>query len=321
MTTYRTAHLLAPEYRDISANEVIPAESFNLDNIREVQKQLIAQADKDPIQPDSKWIAPAKGNQPAVDMYVYYPKTRHTSTALPVIYYSHGGGYVMGNARLSSPMLFAIAEETGAVVVSLEYRVASETPFPAQINDAYYGLSYLIENADTLGINRDKIVLMGESGGGGLTANLSLMVRDKNTFSVAGQVLIYPMLDCRTGGEHSLYQSKFTGEFIWTPTHNQTAWQILRGSQNIAQNQISYYSASLASDVSHLPPTCIITASMDLFVNENLDFANRLIEAGVPTELHIISGVYHGFDHLAPNLPQAQNLFKWRNEAIQRMIA
>lgn len=322
MSHYRSVHLLAPEYQDLSPltlSDTPPP--FDLASIRAKQQALIAEADQLPNQPDGQWTAPAEGQQPAVTMYVYYPKQREQGEPLPLIYYAHGGGYVMGHARMKGDVFLAMADATGAVVVSVEYRVACEQPFPAQVNDAYHSLRYLVENAESLGIVREQIVLMGDSGGGGLIANLSLMVRDKNAFGVAGQVLIYPMLDCRTGGAQSCYQSRFTGEFVWTAEQNQTAWAILRNRQEIAPHELGYYSASLATDLSGLPPTCIITASLDLFANENLDFANRLIEAGVPTELHLINGVYHDFNSINPTSPQTQNFIAWRNGAVKSMFS
>lgn len=129
-------------------------------------------------------------------MYVFEPKVRADKS--PVIYFIHGGGYLVGSAQQNAE-LFEPAEQVGAVVVNVEYRQAGDAPLPADTNDAYHALSYVFDNAESLGFDEDKIIIMGESAGGGLAARLALKVRDLGEYQPAGQVLICPILDHHTG--------------------------------------------------------------------------------------------------------------------------
>ncbi|OOF60285.1 alpha/beta hydrolase [Rodentibacter myodis] len=264
------------------------------------------------------WIVPSEGSQPAVNLYVYKPQ--QVKGKLPVIYFIHGGGYVMGNAKSGGDSLQTIADRQKAAVVSLEYRLASEAPFPADLNDAYHGLRYIYQNAEKLGLDNQRVVLMGESAGGGLTARLALYTRDQREFAPEGQVLIYPMLDYRTGTDTSPYRNPYSGEFAWTAAANRLGWTALRGGQSISDGQMPYFSPAMAKKLDNLPPTFIMVGDLDLFVNEDIDYANKLIQAGVPTELFVIPGVFHVFEMANPEGQKTKNYLNWRSNAIDQMF-
>ncbi|PJG86344.1 alpha/beta hydrolase [Conservatibacter flavescens] len=266
-----------------------------------------------------KWTAPAQDNQPAVDLYVYAPKGTDNQT-LPTVYYTHGGGYVQGSATEYGKTLQALAERNNVKVVSVEYRLATKAPFPADVQDAYHGLKYIHANADKLGINPDKIIVMGHSAGGGLAARLALYNRDKGDVPIVGQILVYPMLDYRTGSPQSPYNNPYAGEFVWTPISNQFGWNKLRGGQSIQDSDMPYFSPAFAKDVSGLPRTYMMVGDLDLFVNEDIDYANRLIQAGVPIRLSVMPNVHHGFDELAPDLPQSVAYRQELDEQIAKML-
>ncbi len=312
----RTLDLVEPEYREGAKAWLV---DFSTEKDRAnftANAKLLAQKS---AQPAEHWVAPAENDQPQVDLYVYKPQ--NAQGKLPVIYFTHGGGYVLGNAKMDGDNLQAIADKHQAAVVSVEYRLATVAPFPADVNDAYHGLRYVYQNGEKLGLNTQKLVLMGESAGGGLAARLALFTRDKGEFAPEGQVLIYPMLDYRTGTDKSPYHNEFAGEFVWTAAANRFGWNTLRGGQNIAENQMPYFSAATATDLSNLPPTFMMTGDLDLFVNEDMAYANRLIQAGVPTDFQLISGVYHAFEHINPNAEPSKRYVAERSKAIEKMFA
>lgn len=317
-----SSHLLAPEYRDPSLLSAIKIDAAQLQDkagLAQINRLFLQAADSSKIQPDAKLTAPGKGRQPAVDLYVYYP-SGGKNQKWPVVYFMHGGGYLIGNARQNNESLAELANLNQVAVVSVEYRLASQAPFPADIDDAYHGLAYMLNHADKFKINPDKFVLMGESAGGGLAARLALKVRDRGEFKPKGQVLVYPMLDYRTGTPQSPYKNSFTGEFVWTAAMNRIGWDTLKGGQNISAAQMPYYSPSVATNLTGLPRTYIMVGSLDLFANEDLDYANRLVQAGVPTDLQLISGVYHAFELVNPASPQTRAYKAARTQAIQSML-
>jgi acetyl esterase/lipase len=182
---------------------------------------------------------------PAVHLHVF--ATPRSSQLRPAIYFMHGGGMVMGSACQSRAALWKMAVENDAVVVSVEYRLAPETTFPGPLEDCYAGLQWLYRNASSLGIDGHRIVLLGESAGGGLAASLALLARDRAEVPIRAQILTYPMLDHRTGGLDDPYRNATTGHFVWTREHNQFGWRSLQGQYDLTDGHTGYYSAARAS--------------------------------------------------------------------------
>lgn len=311
----KTLDKVDPQYREAAKKWAVDLGDAK---VREQFQKINAQSAISSAQPAEHWIAPTKDGLPAVNLYVYKPK--NVLGKLPVIYFIHGGGYVLGNAKMAGDSLQDLADRQKAAVVSLEYRLAIEAPFPADLDDAYHGLSYVYQNAERHGLDNTRVVLMGESAGGGLAARLALYTRDKGEFTPAGQILIYPMLDYRTGTAESPYHNKGVGEFVWTAHANRIGWSTLRGSKFISPKEMPYFSPSVAGNLKGLPNTFIVVGDLDLFVNEDIDYANRLIQAEVPTELHVIPGVFHAFEMINPTAEQTQNYFNWRTRAITKMF-
>ena len=208
----------------------------------------------------------------------------------------HGGGMVMGSADMSRRFVPTIALDHALVVLSVEYRLAPEHPFPAQIEDGEAALAWLLANTDMLGLDAACIFLMGESAGGGLAAGLALKLRDRGGPPLAGLILTYPMIDHRTGGADDPYRHGPAGRFVWTGERNAFGWRALAGGRKIRQKQIGWFSPALANDLGGLPPTFLATGALDLFLTENLEFTRRLCVAGVPCEAHVYPGAIHGFD-------------------------
>jgi len=186
-----------------------------------------------------------------------------------------------------------MAAEAQCIVVAVDYRLAPETPHPGPVEDCYVALKWLHDKADELGIDRQRIVLAGESAGGGLAAALALLARDRSEVSVAHQHLTYPMLDDRTSRANC---NPHAGDFVWTPEANVFGWSSLLGEPAGSDGVSPYAAPARAADLVGLPSTFIAVGALDLFAEENLEFAKRLMRAGVPTELHLYPGAYHGFE-------------------------
>jgi len=237
---------------------------------------------------------PGPRGAPDVEVAIYTPRPRDAS--LPCIFHIHGGGYVTGSTAALEPIHRSLSVTINCCIVSVDYRLAPETRFPGAIEDCYAALSWLCKQAGELGVDSARIGVMGESAGGGLAAALALLARDRREHSLAFQHLIYPMLDDRTCVAKTPHP--FAGEFLWTAHNNAFGWSALLGAAPGSANVSPYAAAARADDLSGLPPTFICTGALDLFLEEDMEYARRLMRQGVPVELHVYPGAYHAFDFL-----------------------
>jgi acetyl esterase/lipase len=288
-------------------------------NLRDFLKQLLENLPN--VEKDEHIIIDGVEKDYKLDLYIYRPKNIQ-NTKTPVIYYMHGGGYIMGNATMYGTAFNYLANKHNATLISIEYRLSTKAPYPADLNDAYSGLKYIYHNADKLNIDKNNIIIMGESAGGGLTARLGLYNKDHDKIPIKGQVLIYPMLDYRTGGNNDIYKNEYAGEYIWTKELNQIGWTSLKKDQIIPEKEMLYYSPAMASveELKGIPDTFIIVGGLDLFVNECFDYANKLIQAGIPTEFFCEPGVVHAYDLLLNKSPQAARFIELRDNAVEKMF-
>jgi acetyl esterase len=213
----------------------------------------------------------------------------------PAIYTMHGGGFVMGSAAMMDSENWQLAEDNDATVVAVDYRLAPETSFPGPLEDCYAGLIWLFENAPSLAVDPNRIVIMGESAGGGLAASTTLLARDRKGVRPAAQLLVYPMLDHRTGTGSPLHPSEM-GPMAWVAALTRFGWSAMQGAYALDDERAGHFSPALASDVSGLPPTFIAVGALDLFVEEDVAYALRLLGSDVSVECHIYPGAVHGFD-------------------------
>ena len=306
-----TLHLVDPELRPmLEVWPTIELDAAWLAQIRagETTVPLPPVAPNDVRQEQRSVAGPA--GSPDLNVVIYTPPDEGP---FPCLYHIHGGGYISGSA---APLEFVhrpLAEELSCVIVSVDYRLAPETPHPGPIEDCYAGLAWTVGHAEELGIDLTRLGVSGESAGGGLAAALALMVRDRGELKLAFQQLTYPMLDDRTT---TAEPHPVAGEFIWTPHNNHFGWKALLGHEPGQAGVSPYAAAARASDLAGLPPTYISTGTLDLFVSEDIEYARRLIEAGVPTELRVYPGSFHGFD-LHPTASVARRAREDRATALK----
>jgi acetyl esterase/lipase len=240
---------------------------------------------------------PGPSGAPAVRALFYTPPA--ASGPLPAVLHIHGGGYVMGVPEFNDARNRQLAGDVGCAVLSVDYRLAPETPFPGGIEDCYAALLWLHRHAAGMGVDAERIAISGESAGGGLAASLALLARDRGEVPVCFQQLIFPMIDDRTGSVGQAHP--YAGEFIWTAASNRYAWAALLNGAPGGDSVSAYAAASRAPNLAGLAPAFIAVGALDLFVDEDIDYARRLIHAGVPTELHVYPGAFHGYQLLAPH--------------------
>ena len=286
-------HLVDPEL--LGVIDAMPAFVIDANNLQFVRQAFaipnVASAEAMSEVEMVEHSAPGWNGDPEVGLCVYRPIAR--TAPLPCILHLHGGGYVAGDARSHEPVHRELALALNCAIVSVNYRLAPETPFPGAVHGGYAAVAWLWSVADTLGVDRDRIAVSGESAGGGLAAALAILVRDRGEYRFCFQHLTYPMLDDRTCHRGDL--NPYAGEFIWPRDSNRFGWRSLLGAEPGRPDVSPYAAAARAGDLSGLPPTYIVVGALDLFVDEDIDFAQRLIRAGVPTELHVLPGAYHGY--------------------------
>ncbi|NMD57005.1 alpha/beta hydrolase [Tsukamurella conjunctivitidis] len=224
------------------------------------------------------------------DVYVYTPVEPNGGALLWI----HGGGTIIGSPEVDHRRCVRIARDNGVVVVSARYRLAPEHPFPAGHDDCFAALRWLHDAAADLGIDPARVAVGGASAGGGLAAGVAQRAVDEGV-PVAFQLLIYPMLDDRT----TIRPADHRGALTWTRRSNAFAWDAYLGAGHAAREVPAYSAPARRTDLSGLPPAWIGVGELDLFHDEDLDYARRLEAAGVPVELVVEPGMYHAADLFA----------------------
>jgi acetyl esterase/lipase len=244
---------------------------------------------------EERWIPGPKG---APDVRVFVVNAAAGGRPRPAVLLIHGGGFIAGGASEYILKSQRIAQEHDCVIVVVDYRLAPETRFPGSREDNYAALKWLHDSASSLGADSSRIAVMGASAGGGHAAVLAIAARDRGEVPVAYQLLIYPMLDDRTGSSRQV--PSHIGKYVWVPASNRFGWSSLlgvpAGSRIVPAGAVPARVENLAG----LPPAFIGVGSVDLFVDEDMSYAGRLIDSGVSTQLCVVPGAYHGFDVIAP---------------------
>ncbi len=209
-----------------------------------------------------------------------------------------------------------MAAALDCVIVTVDYRLAPETGYPGSLEDNYTALRWAHDNADEIGLDRDRIALLGESAGGGHAAALAILARDRGEIPLVAQVLLYPMLDDRTGVTAPV--PPHIGTFIWTPASNRLGWTALLGRAPGGPDTPMGAAPARVEDLTGLPPTFIGVGALDLFVNEDIEYARRLLDAGVSTELVVVPGAFHAFDLVSPQAAVCRTFTAAKLEALRR---
>ncbi len=229
----------------------------------------------------------------------------------------HGGGMIIGNRLMGVAPLLQYIPSHGAVVVTVEYRLAPEFPDPYPVEDAYAGLVWTAELAAELGIDPARLIVGGASAGGGLTAGVTLLARDRQGPPLAASLLIYPMLDDRN---ESVSAQQIDGIGVWDRTSNYTGWNALLGERRGTADVSTYAAPARTTDFSNLPPTFIDVGSAEVFRDEDVAYASGIWAAGGDCELHVWPGGFHGFDGFAPHTLLAQEMVRARHVWLTRML-
>ncbi|MDI2129569.1 alpha/beta hydrolase [Yinghuangia seranimata] len=238
---------------------------------------------------------------------------------LPLLYYMHGGAMIMGNAWSVLPrVLRDWALPLGLAVISVEYRLAPATPYPGPLEDCYAGLLWAAEHAADLDVDPNRIVFGGKSAGGGLTAALALLTRDRGGPVPLGQLLLSPMLDDRNS---SFSSGQMTGVDVWDLTSNATAWQALLGDLYGTADVPPYAAPARATDLTELPAAYVEVGSAEMFRDEGVAYANAIWQSGGQAELHVWPGAFHGFDSLAPKAALTEAAREARLTWLRRLLS
>ncbi|MFF1574491.1 alpha/beta hydrolase [Leifsonia sp. NPDC058292] len=229
----------------------------------------------------------------------------------------HGGGQVLGTRFFGTPELIELAVDYGMVGVAVEYRLSPEHPGTAAAEDCYAALCWLAANADELGVDRDRLIVSGASAGGGLSAAVALLARDRHGPALAGQLLNCPMIDDRNDTVSSL---QYDGIGAWDRNNNDTAWTAILGADRFTDAVSPYAAPARAGDLSALPPAYIEVGSAEVFRDEDIDYARRIWAAGGVAELHVWSGAYHGFSGFSPDANVSRAAIAARDSWLRRTL-
>ena len=260
---------------------------------------------------EDRWV-PGEAGDPDVRVRVHRPVGESTGG---VLLWVHGGGHVLGAPEQDDPLLDDVVARTGCVALAVDWRRAPEDPYPAALHDCYAALRAV--SAGLLGpAGPGRVVVAGASSGGGVAAGVALLARDRGEYALAGQLLIYPMLDDR---ELTVSSRTVTDPRVWNHESNRTGWTAYLGGLG-GEDVPAYAAPARATSLAGLPPAWIATTELDLFRDEDVDYARRLLEAQVPTELHVYPGGVHGFDLFAPAAAVTRRFCRERDEALERFL-
>ena len=254
---------------------------------------------------------PGLNNAPDILVRVYTPKSAKDKN--PGIYCIHGGGMIIGSVIGEETNSITLALKLNAVVAAVAYRLAPENPYPAAVEDCYAGLVWMAKNSKNLKVDPKKIAVYGGSAGGGLTLATTMMARDKKFPNVCFQMPLYPMIDDRNT---SLSSHQITNIGIWDRDANIEAWKWYLGGKEADE----YAAPSRATNLKGLQLTFIDVGEVDLFRDEDIEFVQKLLKAGVSTEFHLYPGAYHASEIIAPTASLSSRIWEVRYNALKRAL-
>jgi acetyl esterase/lipase len=245
-------------------------------------------------------------------------RSDHEGVANPGVYLIHGGGMVGGSRWAVAPMLVEWVLQYGAVAAAVDFRLAPEFADPVPVEDCYAGLEWFAGSAEALGFDPRRVLIGGQSAGGGLSAGTTLLARDRGGPMPAAMLLMWPMLDDRN---ETVSAQQIDGVGIWDRTSNETGWTALLSDRRGSADVSIYAAPARATDLSGLPPAYIEAGSAEVFRDEAVAFASRMWQAGGSAELHIWAGGFHGFQTIVPTAAMSQTAVQTRESWVRRMMA
>lgn len=318
MATTSTRHLVAPELdagienfpaMDFSQGMAPFRDGYAFRELPPLPPELEA------VRVEERFIPGAPG-APDVRILLYLPPGE-AAAPRPAVLNIHGGGFVLGNADMNDPLNRQTVLEMGCVLVSVDYRLAPETAWPGALEDNYAALCWLADNAGPLKVDPARIAISGESAGGGHAAALAIHARNQGGPAICFQLIDYPMLDDRTAVSDAPHP--YAGEFVWTPDKNHFGWKSLLGTEPGNPDVHETAAPARVADPAGLPPAYISIGALDLFLDESLEYTRRLARAGVPVELHVIPGAYHG-SGMVTDAPQSKLAADLRRKALAKAL-
>ncbi|WNG20375.1 alpha/beta hydrolase [Cystobacter fuscus] len=258
---------------------------------------------------------PGSAGAPPVRVRTYRPRTVQGPT--PALLWIHGGGYVIGRPEQDDVLCVEFARELGILVASVDYRLAPEHPFPAPLEDCYAALRWLFAQAGVLGVLSERIAIGGASAGGGLTAALAQLAHDRGEVRPAFQLLVYPMLDDRTTTRTDI---DGTSHRAWNQGSNVFGWRSYLGREPGGAQVPAHAAPARREELSGLPPAWLGVGTCDLFHDEDLAYARRLDAAGVPCDVAVVPGAFHGFDVITRGAGVARDFRGVYTAALRRAL-
>ena len=245
----------------------------------------------------------------------YRPVERRENS--PGLYWIHGGGMILGSVDMDDGRNAALVAELGIAVASVEYRLAPEFPYPVPMEDCYSGLTWFFDQAEAFGLDTSRIAIGGASAGGGLAAGLALLARDRRQVTPCFQLLTFPMLDDRneTPSSHMIDDAR-----VWSRAANEAGWDAYLDGDNGADDVPAYAAPARAIDLSGLPPAIITVGSFDMFLDEDIAYGQALLQAGVPCELHVYPGAFHGSNGFVAHADVSQRWHRDEMAALERAL-
>ncbi|KAL3471752.1 Alpha/Beta hydrolase protein [Aspergillus californicus] len=293
----------------------------DIDGRRQFAAQIISNLDaKNPQQPTVQISqhATLSTDNHEIPIYRFHsPEQSNATNPLPAILHIHGGGMIMGDVLSQKHALSNQVISYGMQIFSVEYRLAPENRHPTLVEDCYAALLYLHANASTFNIDPARIAILGESAGGGLAAAVALLARDRTLSPpLAKQILFYPMLDDR----NTIPNPAIEPFAVWKAADNATAWKAVLGDEAGTEGVSIYAAPARAVDLAGLPPTYMDIGGVDIFRDENMQYAARLAAANVPLEFHLYPGLPHGFENVSVGVCVTDRALVNRRLAVRRLL-
>ena len=295
--------------------------SFDAETLRAMRSSdVIAPVTDEDLRRDGQFrveerVVPGLGDDPDITLLICTPTA--PTGVLGCVYHTHGGGMIIGDRRSGILGMLDWAAQFNLVVVSVEYRLAPDTPHPGPIDDCYAGLLWTAAHAGELGFDPDRLIVAGGSAGGGLAAALALRARDQGGPSLLGQMLICPMLDDRNDTPSAI---QMAGRGVWDRAANDFGWTSLLGPSRGGPSVSPYAAPARAESLAGLAPAFIDVGSAETFRDEDVTYATRIWQAGGVAELHVWPGGFHGFDGMVPAAQLSRDAQEARVRWLDRLF-